>query len=155
LQQQEVAGRGVSFSLAGWLWADLLLGLFTIFLAASAVASAAAPKQAGLDPKPFELRVPVEAAALLSDDPARATAEQRRIASEVTAKLAADAPGRHPAIVFAYGASASAADGDKMATRANESLTEAPFTGTVLKAYHELITGDLQTSIAFEIYFDE
>ncbi len=82
-------------------------------------------------------------------------AEQRRIASEVTAKLAADAPGRHAAIVFAYGASPSAADGDRMATRANESFTDAPFTGSLFKSYHELITGDLQTSIAFEIYFDE
>ncbi len=151
----QVASRGVSFSLAGWLWADLLLGLFTIFLAASAVASAAAPKAAGLDPKPYEVRVPVEASALLSSDPARVAAEQRRIASEVGAKIAADAPGRHAAIVFAYGASPSAADGDRMAALANASLTDTPFTGTVLKAYHELITGDLGTSIAFEIYFDE
>jgi len=153
--QQQVAGRGVSFSLAGWLWADLLLGLFTIFLAASAVASAAAPKAAGLDPKPFDVRISVDAPALLSSDPDRVAAEQRRISSEVTARLAADAPGRHAAIVFAYGASPSAADGDRMATLANESLTDAPFTGTVLKAYHELITGDLGTSVAFEIYFDE
>ena len=151
----QVASRGVSFSLAGWLWADLLLGLFAIFLAASAVASASAPKQAGLDPKPLEVRVAVEAAALLSNDPPRVAAEQQRIASEVNARLAADAPGRHAAIVFAYGANASAAHGDRMAQLANESLTDTPFTGTVLKAYHELVTSDILPTIAFEIYFDE
>jgi hypothetical protein len=149
------ARSGVSLSLAGWLWADILLGLFAIFLAASAVASAGAPKQAGLDPRPFEMRVSVEVAALLSNDPPRIAAEQRRIASEVSAKLAADAPGRHAAIVFAYGASPSAADGDRMATLANESLSGAAFTKSLLKAYHELITSDISTSVAFEIYFDE
>jgi len=151
----QVASRGVSFSLAGWLWADLLLGLFTIFLAASAVASAAAPKQAGLDPKPLATRIPVEASALLSNDPARASVEQRRVASEVNAWLSANAPGRHAAIVFAYGANTSAADGDLMAKTLTDALTDATFTGTVMKPLHELITGDIPTTIAIEIYFDE
>jgi hypothetical protein len=146
---------GVSLSLAGWLWADILLGLFAIFLAASAVASAGAPKQTGLDPQPFQIRVPVEAAALLSSDRARVAAEQARISSQINAKLAADAPGRHAAIVFAYGASASAADGDLMASLANESLSGASFTRSVLKSYHELVAADQTPSIAFEIYFDE
>ena len=60
---QAASTRGVSLSLAGWLWADILLGLFAIFLAASAVASAAAPKAAGLDPVPLEARVAVDGAA--------------------------------------------------------------------------------------------
>jgi hypothetical protein len=145
----------VSLSLAGWLWADILLGLFAIFLAASAVASAGAPKQAGLDPQPFQIRVPVEAAALLSSDQARVAAEQARISSEINTRLAAQAPGRHAAIVFSYGASTSAATGDLMASLANESLTGAAFTGSVLKAYHELVSAEDDASVAFEIYFNE
>ena len=152
---QAAPRSGVSLSLAGWLWADILLGLFAIFLAASAVASAGAPKQAGLDPRPFQVRVPVEAAALLSSDRARVAAEQAHIASELNAKLAADAPGRHAAIVFTYGASTSAATGDLMASLANASLTGGSFSGSVLKAYHELVTADDSPSVAFEIYFDE
>ena len=152
---QRSATRGVSFSLAGWLWADLLLGLFAIFLAASAVASAPAQKQAGLDPKPFEMSVPVDGSALLSGDSARVAFEQQRVAAAVAERLAAAAPGRHAAIVFAYGSSESAANGDRIATLATESLTGGPFTGTLMKAYHELLAGDPGTSVSFEIYFDE
>lgn len=147
--------RGVSFSLAGWLWADLLLGLFAIFLAASAVASAASAPRAGLDPTPLATRVPVDSRALLSGDSGRVTREQRQIASEVMAWLTANAPGRHAAIVFAYGASSSAAEGDVMAQRANEALTDEVFSGTVKKPLHELVTVDTPAYIAFEIYFDE
>jgi hypothetical protein len=146
----------VSLSLAGWLWADILLGLFAIFLAASAVASApATAKATGLDPKPLEFRVVVDGAALLSSDPAAITAEQQRIAAEVAARVAADRPGRHSAIVFAYGSSERASDGDRLATLATEPLTTGAFQGALLKAYHELVAGDPGSTVAFEIYFDE
>lgn len=151
----QVASRGVSFSLAGWLWADLLLGLFAIFLAASAVASAASAPRAGLDPTPLATRVPVDGRALLSGDPGRVSAEQRQIASEVSAWLAANAPGRHAAIVFAYGASPSASEGDGMAQKANDALTDQVFSGAVKKPLHELVSVDTPAYIAFEIYFDE
>ena len=149
------AGRGVSLSLAGWLWADLLLGLFAIFLAASAVASASTVKESGIDPKPFEVRVQVDGAALLSGDPVRVRREQERVAAEVTARVSAVAPGRHAAIVFAYGSNERAADGDRMAALVTERLTAGAFQGTLMKAYHELVAGDRGTSISFEIYFDE
>ena len=46
---QQSAHRSVSFNLAGWLWADLLLGMFAIFLAANALApSADASKKSGI-----------------------------------------------------------------------------------------------------------
>ena len=147
--------RGVSLSMAGWLWADLLLGLFAIFLAASAVASASAPRPAGIDPKPLELRVQVDGAALLGSDPIQANREKERVAAELASRVTALAPGRHAAIVFAYGASARASDGDRMATLATEGLGGPTFRGTLVKAYHELVAGDQGTSIAFEIYFDE
>lgn len=150
------AHRSVSFNLAGWLWADLLLGMFAIFLAANALApSAEAARKAGIDPTPIQFRIEVSGAALLSDDAALSTMEQRRIADEVRDQLAARAPGRHAAIVFAYGAHERAAQGDRIATLAVELLKDGQFSGTVTKAYHELAPGDPGTSIALEIYLDE
>jgi hypothetical protein len=149
------AARGVSLSLAGWLWADLLLGLFAIFLAAGAVASASAPKQAGLDPKPFVVRVSVDGAALLSGESARVASEQQRVAADLVARIASAAPGRHPAIIFAYGASERASDGDRIATLVTDTLSGSAFATTLMKPLHELVAGDPGTSISFEVYFDE
>ena len=150
------AHRSVSFNLAGWLWADLLLGMFAIFLAANALApSSEAARKSGIDPTPVLLRIEVSGTALLSSDSALASTEQRRIADEVREKLAAQAPGRHAAIVFAYGAHESAAQGDRIATLALELLKDGQFNGTVTKAYHELVPGDPGTALALEIYLDE
>ena len=145
----------VSLSLAGWLWADILLGLFAIFLAASAVASAATPKANGLDARPLELRVAVSGAALLSSDPLVVSAEQDRVTADVMAQVATQRPGQRAAIVFAYGSSERAADGDRMAQLATEKLTTGAFAGAILKAYHELVAGDEGTAVSFEIYFNE
>lgn len=147
-------GRQVSFGLAGWLWADLLLGLFAIFLAANAVAPQVVAKQ-GIDPKPVEFRIEVTGALLLSDDPAVAAAEQQRVADAVRSQLATLAPGRRVAIVFAYGSHADAAKGDRMAALATAPLVDGQFAGAVLRAYHELNPDDPGSSIAFEIYLDE
>src|SRR6267378_3131088 len=112
------AHRSVSFNLAGWLWADLLLGMFAIFLAANALApSSEAAKPAGIDPTPIVMRIEVSGFALLGSDAALSNAEQQRIAAEIRDQLAAQAPGRHAAIVFAYGAHESAAQGDRLAAR--------------------------------------
>ena len=145
----------VSLSLAGWLWADILLGLFAIFLAASAVASAATAKTGGLDAKPLEFRLDVNGAALLSADPLVAAAEQDRVSADVVARVAAERPGQRAAIVFAFGSSERAADGDRMAQLATEKLTTGAFTNAILKAYHELVAGDEGTAVSFEIYFHE
>jgi hypothetical protein len=153
---QGSAHRSVSFNLAGWLWADLLLGMFAIFLAANAVApSIQAARPSGIDPTPIVLRIEVSGLALLSDDAALSSAEQQRIADEVTGLLAAQAPGRHAAIVFAYGAHERAAQGDRIAALALELLKDGQFTGTVTKAYHELVPGDPGTTLALEIYLDQ
>lgn len=153
---QRSAHRSVSFNLAGWLWADLLLGMFAIFLAANAVApSAEAARRSGIDPTPIVMRIEVSGFALLSDDLALSGQEQRRIADEVREQLATEAPGRHAAIVFAYGAHERAAQGDRIATLATELLKDGQFSGTVLKAYHELVPGDPGSSLALEIYLDE
>ncbi len=147
-------GRQVSFGLAGWLWADLLLGLFAIFLAANAVAPQVVAKQ-GIDPKPVELRIAVTGSLLLSDDPAVAAAEQQRVADAVRSQLASVAPGRRVAIVFAYGSHAEAAQGDRMAALAIAPLVDGQFAGAVLRAYHELNPDDPGSSVAFEIYLNE
>lgn len=146
----------MSFNLAGWLWADLLLGMFAIFLAANALApSAEASRKSGIDPTPIVIRIEVSGTALLSDDAALSGTEQRRIADEVRDMLATQAPGRHAAIVFAYGAHQSAAQGDRIASLATLLLKDGQFSGTVTKAYHELVPGDPGTSLALEIYLDE
>jgi hypothetical protein len=150
------ANRSVSFNLAGWLWADLLLGMFAIFLAANALApSSEAAKVSGIDPTPILMRIEVSGTALLSSDAALSATEQRRITDEIRDKLAADAPGRHAAILFAYGVHQSAASGDRIAALAIEMLKDGQFTGTVTKAYHELVPGDPGSSLALEIYLDE
>ena len=148
--------RSVSFNLAGWLWADLLLGMFAIFLAANALApSSEAAKVSGIDPKPVIMRIEVSGTALLSTDAALSSSEQTRITAEIRDELAAQAPGRHAAILFAYGAHQSAASGDRIAALSIELLRDGQFTGTVTKAYHELVPGDPGSSLALEIYFDE
>jgi predicted pyridoxine 5'-phosphate oxidase superfamily flavin-nucleotide-binding protein len=148
--------RSVSFNLAGWLWADLLLGMFAIFLAANAVApSSEAARPSGIDPTPIVMRIDVSGTALLSDDAALSSTEQRRIADEVRDQLATLAPGRHAAIVFAYGAHERAAQGDRIAALAVELLKDGQFSGTVTKAYHELVPGDPGSVLALEIYLDQ
>ena len=146
---------GVSLSLAGWLWADILLGLFAIFLAASAVASAATVPKTGIDRTPLEFRVSVNGAALLSSDAAAVATEQQRVASDVAARIASDRPGRRVAILFAYGSAERVADGDRLATLATEALASGTMNGALMKAYHELVAGDPGSAISFEIYFDE
>lgn len=150
------SNRSVSFNLAGWLWADLLLGMFAIFLAANALApSSEAAKVSGIDPTPIVIRIEVSGTALLSSDAALSSSEQTRIAAEIRDNLAAQAPGRHAAIVFAYGVHQSAASGDRIAALSIELLKDGQFAGTVTKAYHELVPGDPGTSLALEIYLDE
>ena len=148
-------GRQVSFGLAGWLWADLLLGLFAIFLAANAAVNPAIQQRPGVDPKPIELRVPVNGALLLSTDQGTVQREQARIATTLQAQVTQVAPGRHVAIVFAYGVHASPTDGDKMATVGTGLLNSGQFSGSVVRAYHELAAGDSGSAIAFELYLNE
>ena len=153
--QRRPSRGAVSLSLAGWLWADILLGLFAIFLAASAVASAATIPKTGLDRTPLEFRVAIDGATLLSSDLTAIAAEQQRVARDVAARVSVERPGRRAAIVFAYGSSERAGDGDKLAMLVLEGLTTGPFEGALRKPYHELVAGDPGTAVSFEIYFDE
>lgn len=146
-------GRSVTVGLAGWLWADLLLGLFAIFLAANAVSPTAVLKT-GVDPKPVEVKISINSAALLSTNTATASTEQQRIASALQTQLASAAPGRKPAIILAYGTHQNAADGDKIAKLATALMNSGPFAGTAIAAYHELAPGDTGSAVAFVVYFN-
>ena len=146
-------GRSITVGLAGWLWADLLLGLFAIFLAANAV-SPLAVNRTGVDPKPVEITVAVNGQALLSNNSATVSNEQQRLASALEDALRRQAPGRHVAIIFAWASHQNAGDGDKIAKAAVARLTTGVFAGAAVSAYHELVAGDTGSQITFQIYFD-
>lgn len=146
-------GRSVSVGLAGWLWADLLLGLFAIFLAANAV-SPLAINRTGVDPEWKEVRIAISSTALLSSNTATASREQQRIASELRSQLTSLAPGRHVAIVFAYGAHQNAAEGDRLAQLGIVQV-KVVFAGAAVSAFHELVPGDPGSAISFVVYFNE
>ena len=142
--------RRTSMALVGWLWADLLLGLFVLFLAAN---SAGTPVRAseGIDPLPVELRIPMNGAALLGA-PADAEREQLRIAAEAERLLIAQGATRRVAIVLAFARHGSPADGDRIAKLATDRLRDRQFSGSVIKSYHELAPGDTGSLITLEVY---
>lgn len=142
--------RRTSMALVGWLWADLLLGLFVLFLAAN---SAGTPVRAaeGIDPIPVELRIPMNGAALLGTT-AAAEREQQRISAEAERLLIAQGATRRVAIVLAFARHGSPADGDRLAKIATERLRDRQFSGSVIKSYHELTPGDTGSLLTLEVY---
>ena len=142
-----------SLSIVGWLWADILLGLFALFLAANTAASAASSQTTpGVDPKNIEISVFINSDTLLHGTPDAIAAEQARIAAQAQKSLEAIAPARKVAIVLAYGVHADAATGDAIAKVATAGLTTGPFAGSTVKTYHELAPGATGTSIALDVY---
>lgn len=146
-------GKNVTLALVGWLWADILLGLFVIFLAVSSVPVVDARVDPGIDPTPLEISVPVTGATLLSADVAAVTAERARFAEEVERRVAELAPGRRVALVFAFGTHGDPVSGDRVARAALEGLQNMRSQGAVMKAYHDIVAGDPGTAVALEIYF--
>lgn len=144
--------KNVTLALVGWLWADILLGLFVIFLAVSSV-PVVARVDPGIDPTPLEITVAVDGSRLLSSDGSVVASERSRFASELDRQLALVAQGRRVAIVFAFGSHGNPVDGDRMARAALEGLQTPRFQGAVMKAYHDIVAGDAGTAVALEIYF--
>lgn len=147
----------VPVTLAGWLWADILLGLLVIFLAANSVsAPLQAPPQPtarpGVDPKPIELTVPVNGAALLGGDTRALEAEQTRILGDVLRQLREKGEGRRVAVVLAYGSHERPADGDRLARLATGAFRTAPFGEAAVKTYHDLVPGDRGTKLVLELF---
>ena len=145
-------GRGVTLALVGWLWADLLLGLFAIFLAANSAGTPAQAKQQGIDPQVVAFTVSLNPANLLSSDPRVVETEQRIIAAQVEQKLRQEASGRKVALVLAFGSHDRPDLGDKIAKLGTDPLRSTLFAGAVVNTYHALVQNDAGTSIAMEIY---
>lgn len=146
-------GQSTSLSLVGWLWADILLGLFALFLAANTAASAASTQTTpGVDPRDVEISLTVSGATLLHGSADAVAAEQARISEAAQKALAAIAPARKVAIVLAYGIHADAATGDELAKVASAQLTSGSFTGATVKAYHELAPGAAGDTITLDVY---
>src|SRR5439155_7633639 len=81
-------GRNVTLALVGWLWADLLLGMFAIFLAAnSASAAVAQTPQNAIDPQVFQIQITIDGPTLLSINVPAVQQEQARIAKAVSDQL--------------------------------------------------------------------
>ncbi|HAF11010.1 MAG TPA: hypothetical protein DCK98_13150 [Chloroflexi bacterium] len=145
-------GRGVTLSLAGWLWADILLGLFAIFLAANSVGAATPAAVPGIDPQPVTLSLTIDGPKLLGFDAAAGAEEQRRIAATVKAQVAQQTGGRKVAIVIAFASNADPSVGDDISRVATGQLTGDAFAGATIKTYHSIVAGDRGTSLDLEIY---
>lgn len=150
--------RNVTLALVGWLWADILLGLFVIFLAAASPPVPAAAKTGpSIDPKPLELTVTVDGARLLSGDDAQVKTAQSLFESNVEAKLKATNETRSVALLIAYGSQSDPVLGQRIATLATDSLATGPlqpqFARAVMKPLHDIVPGDPGTQVALEIYF--
>jgi len=146
-------GRGTSLSIVGWLWADILLGLFALFLAANTAASSASNQTTpGVDPKDIELVVAVDPAILLNGTTDAIAAEQNRIADVATKSLQALAPGRKVAIVLAYGVFDDPVLGEKIAKLGTAQLSSGAYTGATIRPYHELSPGARGTTVKLDVY---
>lgn len=154
------ATRGVTPSLVGWLWADILLGLFVIFLAASSAPAQAiiptptpsATQAPGIAPEALLFTVPVDGPTLLAGTPSAIAAEQKRIATELSGHVQGAAPSRRVAIVLAYGSHEDPVEGDRLVHVAVAALNSGPFAGATIKTFHHLVPGDRGTVIAVEVY---
>lgn len=145
-------GRGVTLSLAGWLWADILLGLFAIFLAANTVGAATQTALPGIDPTPVTLSLAIDGPTLLGTDGVAIAAEQQRIADAVAAAVTRTAAGRRVAMVIAFASHADPSAGDDLSRLATADLTTGGFSGATVKTYHSIVAGDRGTTLDLEIY---
>lgn len=143
--------RRTSVALVGWLWADILLGLFVLFLAANSAGNPVSAAE-GIDPRPIEIELPVNGGMLLGGSAGVVRSEQQRIAAEAERLVAIQAGPRRVAIVLAWARHGSPAEGDRMARLATEDLTTGRFAGAVIRPYHELTPGDSGTRITLEVY---
>lgn len=147
-----IGSRGITMSLAGWLWADILLGLFAIFLAANSVGAATPAALPGIDPQPVTLSLQIDGPKLLGFDAQASAAEQQRIAAAVQDQVAKQAAGRKVAIVIAFASHGDPSLGDDLSRLATAGLTTGAFQGATVKTYHSIVAGDRGTTLDLEVY---
>ena len=146
-------GKTVTMALVGWLWADLLLGMFAIFLAANTSSAAVSqPEHQSVDPQVVQISIPVDGATLLSGSNAAIEQEQTRIATTVTDKLVQLKGQRRVAVALVFASNELPTEGDRLAKAATAKLNTGLFTGTVVKTYHELVVGDPGRTLSLELY---
>jgi hypothetical protein len=144
---------GTSLSIVGWLWADILLGLFALFLAANTAASSASNQTTpGVDPKDVTFSVAVDPGILLKGSASDVDAEQRRIADVAQKTLTTLAPGRKVAIVIAYGVHEDPATGDLISKKATLQVTSGQYSGSTIRNEHEIKLGSIGNSVTFDVY---
>ncbi len=151
-------GKSVTLALVGWLWADILLGLFVIFLAAASPPVPAVAKSGpSIDPQPLPLTVNVDGARLLSGDDALIKTAQSFFATSVQGQLQAKNETRSVALLLAYGSQSDPVLGQKIAQLSIDALAQgslqAQFSRAVMKPLHDIVPGDPGTSVALELYF--
>ncbi|MEV1244855.1 hypothetical protein [Nonomuraea sp. NPDC049750] len=153
-------------ALAGWLFADLLLGLTIIMLGAQAAAPASpepspepaaspsaspsssgcAVRVAGVSSKPLKISFRV--------DP---SASGRQLVTQVKTALRTHngrLAGRHAGMVLTFGANGATGDGVQLAGRVNEAARRAypgVFKAAATRNFHDLAAPS--GSISMEIYF--
>jgi len=146
-------GKTVTMALVGWLWADLLLGMFAIFLAANTSSAAVSqPEHQSVDPQVVQISIPIDGTTLLSGSNSAIAQEQDRIATAVTDKLVQQKGQRKVAVALAFASNELPTEGDRLAKAATAKLNTGLFTGTVVKTYHELVVGDPGRTLSLELY---
>ncbi|TMD59632.1 MAG: hypothetical protein E6I87_08885 [Chloroflexi bacterium] len=169
------ARRGIAPHLAGWLWADLLLGLFVIFLAAAAAPApemvhaapsttpqrtpipqpsgtpAPTPTPRVVDPRPIELTIPIDAQTLLSGTTDAIGREQRRIADEVDARVQARAGTRQIAVALAFASYRDPAESDRLTRLCTAALRSRAFEVAFVKSYPAAVA-DGGSTLTLELY---
>src|SRR2546422_3765202 len=146
-------GKTVTMALVGWLWADLLLGMFAIFLAANTSSAAVSqPEHQSVDPQVLLISIPIDGSVLLSGSNAAIDQEEQRIAKLVNDKLVQMKGQRRVAVALAFASHELPTEGDRLAKAATAKLNTGLFTGTVVKTYHELVVGDPGRTLSLELY---
>lgn len=139
------------FSLAGWLFTDLLLAMMMIFLAASGVGApppsakpTPTPQVLALNISPFTLTI-FEAPSALGNPDVKADVQQK-----VNAKLqSAGYGGRKVGFVLTFG---GGGNGEANAKAFNDILHNMPnFQDAVFRNFHDL--GNQPSQFDLEIYF--
>ena len=129
---------------------DFLIGV--LLAANTASAAVAQTPQNAVDPQVVQIQLTIDGPTLLSSNTTAVQAEQTRIAKAITDQLQSLKGPRRVAVAFAFASEKNPLDGDKIAKASTAHLTWGPFAGTVVKPYHELVTGDQGRTLSLELY---